>query len=141
MTSFPRYGPSFRLDVTSGENVWGQILVRDIGASPRVGTIEALELRALSIEDLFLLELSAGRARDLDDLDLLAPHTTAAALVKRWNQLARWHGDRHAIIGFADALVIQLQRLYASDPLSVIPQLDLTAGQRELLLETYGGTP
>ena len=98
-----RRGASFRLDVTTGENVWGQILIRDIASSPVLGTISDLELRVLRIEDLFLLKLASGRARDLPDLDLLAPRTTANALVDRWNQLIKWHGDRHAILGFADA--------------------------------------
>jgi hypothetical protein len=132
-----RYGASFRLDVTTGENVWGSILVRDIASSPSLGAIADLELRALRIEDLFLLKLASGRTRDLDDLDLLAPRTTADALVDRWNQLIRWHGDRHAILGFADALVVHLRRLFGSDPVAIIARLQITGGQRELLLDTY----
>jgi hypothetical protein len=132
-------GPSFRLDVTTGENVWGQILVRDIASSPVLGRISDLELRALRIEDLFLLKLASGRARDLPDLDLLAPRTTEDALVDRWNQLIKWHGDRHAILGFADALVIQLRRLFGADPVAIIARLQVTPGQRELLLDTYRG--
>jgi hypothetical protein len=132
-------GPSFRLDVTTGENVWGQILIRDIASSPVLGTISDLELRALRIEDLFLLKLASGRVRDLPDLDLLAPRTTADALVDRWNQLIKWHGDRHAILGFADALVVQLRRLFGCDPVAIIARLEVTAAQRELLLDTYRG--
>jgi hypothetical protein len=134
-----RRGPSFRLDVTTGENVWGQILIRDIASSPVLGRISDLELRALRIEDLFLLKLASGRTRDLPDLDLLAPRTTADALAARWNQLVKWHGDRHAILGFADALVVQLRRLFGSDPVALIARLEVTAGQRELLLDTYRG--
>lgn len=134
-----RYGGSFRLDVTTGENVWGAILLRDIASSPLLGTISGLELRALRIEDLFLLKLAAGRRRDLDDLDLLAPRTSADALVDRWNQLIKWHGDRHAILGFADALVARLRRIFGSDPEAIIDRLAVTAGQRELLLDTYRG--
>jgi hypothetical protein len=73
------------------------------------------------------------------DLDLLAPRTTADALVDRWNQLIKWHGDRHAILGFADALVVQLRRLFGCDPVAIIARLEVTAGQRELLLDTYRG--
>jgi hypothetical protein len=134
-----RYGPTFRLDVTSGENVWGSILVRDITASPKVGAIDdRIELRALRAEDLFLLKLASGRQRDLDDLDLLAPRTSTDALIVRWNQLVKWHGDRGAILGFADALVRQLSRLFAAAPETVIARLDLTSGQRALLHDTYG---
>lgn len=134
-----RHGPSFRLDVTTGENVWGTILVRDIATSPVLGTISGLELRALRIEDLFLLKLAAGRAQDLEDLELLALKTTAEALVDRWNQLIKWHGDRHAILGFADALVAQLQQRYGCEPVAIVGRLDVTVGQRELLLESYHG--
>jgi hypothetical protein len=134
-----RYGAAFRLDVTTGENVWGSILVRDIGASPVLGAIAGLELRALRLEDLFLLKLASGRARDRDDLDLIAPRTTADALVARWNQLIKWHGDRHAILGFADALVEQLRRQFGCDPVAIIARLEVTPGQRALLLDAYHG--
>jgi predicted nucleotidyltransferase len=134
-----RHGDRFRLDVTTGENVWGSILLRDIASSPLVGIIDGLELRALRIEDLFLLKLTAGRSRDVTDLDLLAPRTTGDALVNRWNQLIKWHGDRNAILGFADALVVQLRRLFGCDPQAIIARLAITAGQRELLLDTYRG--
>lgn len=132
-----RYGAGFRLDVTTGENVWGSILVRDIASSPVLGAIADLELRALRVEDLFLLKLASGRTQDIADLDLLAPWTRAEALEDRWNQLIKWHGDRHAILGFADALVVQLQRLFGRDPIAVIARLDLTTSQRALLLDTY----
>ena len=132
-----RYGATFRLDVTTGENVWGAILVRDIGSSPVLGTIAGLELRALRIGDLFLLKLASGRKRDLEDLELIAPRTTADALVDRWNQLIKWHGDRHAILGYADALVEQLQRRFGCDPLAIIARLEVTAGHRALLLDAY----
>jgi hypothetical protein len=134
-----RYGSLFRLDVTTGENIWGQILLHDIASSPVLGAIADLELRALAIEDLFWLKLASGRKRDISDLDLLASRTTADALVARWNQLVKWHGDRHAILGFADAAVIQLGRLFGLDPLDVIARLELTVGHRELLMETYRG--
>lgn len=134
-----RYGATFRLDVTTGENVWGSILVRDIGSSPVLGTIADLELRALRIEDLFLLKLASGRTRDLEDLELIAPRTTADALVDRWNQLVKWHGDRHAILGFADALLDQLRRRFGCDPVAVIDRLQVTAGHRALLLDEHRG--
>jgi hypothetical protein len=134
-----RYGATFRLDVTTGENLWGSILVRDIGSSPVLGTIAELELRALRIEDLFLLKLASGRTRDLEDLELIAPRTTPDALVDRWNQLSKWHGDRHAILGFADALVDQLRRRFGCDPVAIIARLAVTAGHRALLLETHHG--
>jgi len=35
--------------------------------------------------------------------------------------------------------VVQLQRLFGCDPESCIARLEITSGQRELLLETYRG--
>jgi hypothetical protein len=132
------YGPAFRLDVTSGENVWGAILVRDIAESPVVGTIDGrIEIRALSPADLFLLKLASGRTRDLADLDLIASRTDAVALVARWNQLVRWHGDRHAILGFADALLVHLKRLFGSEPRDIIQRLAVTDSQKQLLHESH----
>jgi hypothetical protein len=133
------FGAGFRLDVTTGENVWGSILVRDIASSPVLGMMADLELRALRIEDLFLLKLASGRARDIADLDLLAARTTVDALIGRWNQLIKWHGDRHAVLGFADALVVQVGRLFGGDPVTTIERLDVTASQRELLLDSHRG--
>jgi len=110
------YGPSFRLDITSGENLWGSILVRDIVASPVVAQADAShEVRALSVETLFVLKLASAREKDRQDLDLLARHTSSDAVIDRWNELIKWHGDRHAILGFADALVRELIRLYGID--------------------------
>ena len=70
---------------------------------------------------------------------MLAPSTTADALVDRWNQLVKWHGDRHAILGFADALVAQLKQRYGCDPVAIIGRLEVTVRQRQLLLESYDG--
>jgi hypothetical protein len=59
--------------------------------------------------------------------------------VDRWNQLVRWHGDRHAILGFADALVDQLRQRFGSDPVAVIARLEVTAGHRAWLLDAHRG--
>jgi hypothetical protein len=52
---------------------------------------------------------------------------------------AEWHGDRHAILGFADAFASVLQQRYSTDPVATISRLDVTPGQRELLLDGYHG--
>ncbi len=125
------HGERFRLDATSGENLWGSILVRDIGDSPQVATLTTPSgqyvLRALSVEDLFLVKLAAGRSKDLDDLPLLAPHTSPAPLVARFNQLLRWHGDRGAILGYADSFVRTVTELYDVDAASLIDDIDAAA--------------
>ena len=130
---------SLRPKVTTSENTRGQLVIRDTASSPVLGKVSDLELRALRIEDLFLLTLASGQAQDLPDLDLLAPRTTADALVDRWNQLINGHDDRNAILGFADGLVVQLQRLFGCDPVATIARLEITADQRESLLDRYRG--
>jgi hypothetical protein len=70
---------------------------------------------------------------------LIAPRTTPDALMDRWNQLIKWHGDRHAILGFADALVDQLRQRFGCDPVPIIARLAVTAGHRALLLDAYRG--
>lgn len=57
----------------------------------------------------------------------------------RWNQLIKWHGDRHAILGFADALIDQLQRRFGCDPVAIVERLAVTPGHRALLLEAHHG--
>lgn len=135
------HGPRFRLDVTTGENLWGVILVRDLACAPKVGTMaigeREYELKALSIEDLFLLKLSSGRAQDLEDLPLLAARTTPAALLARFHVLAAWHGDRRALMGYADAFVAELARLYGMDPLPLIEQMTIPEYVKAALREAY----
>ena len=135
-----RFGAAFRLDVTTTENIRGSILLRDITSSPLVETLASgHDLRALSIRDLFLVKLASGRDHDRSDLVLLAPKTTVDDLVARWNQLVKWHGDRAAILGYADAFLAELVRLYSVRPLEVIERLALTTGQRDELRAAHGG--
>ena len=123
-------GPAFKLDVTPGENVWGSILLRDIEQSPEIERFETsghlVIVRALSVEDLFLLKLAADRSRDRADLPLLASRTTAERLVERFNRIQAWHGDRSAVMGFADALVTSLVTLHGASASAVIDQLALS---------------
>jgi len=136
------WGPMVKLDVTSTENLWGPILLRDIAASPIVAHLDSqhgpVEVRALAIEDLFLLKLSAARTKDLDDLPLLAPRTSAERLIERFNQLVAWHGDRGAILGFADALMTRLVRDFGADASVCISQMRLSPHLLEALRESHG---
>ena len=72
------------------------------------------------------------------DVELLAPRTNVDALVARWNQLVQWHGDRRAVLGFADATVTELVRRYGAAARDVIERLAVTPGQREALKESHG---
>lgn len=66
-----------------------------------IGTFGQLTVRALGRSDLILLKIAAGRPRDLDDLQALAPTATELAFVDR--QL-----DRINRFAPRDALRIQL---------------------------------
>ena len=140
------HGESFRLDVTGTENLWGAILLRDIEErSPLYRALEvngrAYAIKALAVEDLFLLKLSADREKDRRDLPLLAARTTPGALIERFNTLARWHGNRGAVLGYADEFVRRLETLYGLPPPEVIPQLHLPHHMQELLWESHSPTP
>ena len=137
-----RYGPEFRLDVTTVENVWGLVMIRDIAEAPLVAEIETatgrrFAVRALAVEDLFVLKVASGRRRDADDLPLLAPHTNADAIVARFNALVPGIGDRAALPGIADALVASLVSIYGSSAASVIDGLALSEGLKDDLREAH----
>lgn len=141
-----RYGPGFKLDVTATENLWGFILLRDINEySPTYRTLEAVgrsfTIKALSVEDLFLLKLNAGREKDRQDLPLIAAKTTPEALIERFNVVVRWHGNKPAIPGYADEFVRQLEACYGLAPVQVIPKLKLPKFIESMLWETYYPTP
>jgi hypothetical protein len=85
-------------------------MIRDLSEAPQVTEIETAPggtyvVRALSIEDLYVLKVASGRRRDSDDLPLLAPRTSADATIRRFNTLLAGIGNRAAISGIADALV------------------------------------
>ena len=136
------HGETFRLDVTATENLWGFILVRDIDEnSPVFRNItidgQAFTIRMLSIETLFLLKLSADRQKDHDDLPLLASRTSPDALIKRFNVISKWHGNRPALAGYADEFVRRLTTFYAVSAHDVIRQLQLPRFIEDMLWESY----
>ncbi|MFZ1828011.1 MAG: hypothetical protein WAW42_04435 [Candidatus Competibacteraceae bacterium] len=136
------YGPAFKIDVTATENLWGFILLRDIEEhSPTYKMLEVagqtFTVKALSIEDLFLLEMNAGREKDRQDLPLIAARTTPEALIQRFNVIVQWHGNKPALPGYADELVRQLEICYALEPKQVISQLKLPKFVASMLWETY----
>jgi len=142
----PVYGEQFRLDVTATENLWGAILLRDIAErSPVYQTLEVagrpFVIKALSVEDLFLLKLSADREKDRQDLPLLAARTTAEALIARFNVVVQWHGQRPAVPRFADELVRQLEQHYALMPRQTIARLKLPKFMVDMLWQTYYPEP
>jgi hypothetical protein len=103
-----RYGPTFKIDATPLETIWGAIAIRDIAQSPQVGTVKtrfgAVDIRALTVETLFLVKAAADRDKDRADLALLAPHTTYSRIVERAKTLFPWYGDRQGLPDFAERL-------------------------------------
>ena len=137
-----RYGPGFRLDVKTVENIWGLILIRDLGEAPQVAEIETAPgrtcvVRALSVEDLYVLKVASGRRRDSDDLPLLAPRTSADAIIARFNMLLAGIGDRAAIPGIADALVGNLVAHYHVAAALIIDGLAVSGELKEDLREAH----
>jgi hypothetical protein len=137
-----RYGPGFRLDVTTVENIWGLIMIRDLSEAPQVTEIETAPgrtyvVRALSVEDLYVLKVASGRRRDSDDLPLLAPRTAADAIIARFNVLLAGIGDRAAIPGIADALVGDLVAHYHVAAARIIDGLAVSGELKEDLREAH----
>jgi len=137
-----RYGPGFRLDVTTIENIWGLIMIRDLDEAPPVADIETTPghtyvVRALSVEDLYVLKVASGRRRDSDDLPLLVPRTSADAIIARFNILVAGIGDRAAIPGIADALVGTLVAHFHVPAARIIDRLAVGGELKEDLREAH----
>lgn len=137
-----RFGPSFKIDATSVENLWGYILVRDISQSPSIGSLAlpggAVDIKALSLEDLFLLKLAAGRDKDRRDLPALAARVDAERMIRRFGQMARWHGNPPALPGLADEFVQQMSTLLGMDKTFVIENLTIPEHIKDMLREAHG---
>lgn len=136
-----QFGDSFKIDVTSVENIWGYIMLRDIHHSEpdvvlRSGNRE-ITIRKLSPEDLFLIKLDTGREKDRDDLFVLYEKTDLNRLVRRFNIIWKWHGHRDAVLGYADSFVSVLQQLDNHIPADVIARLKLPEFMLNLLYETW----
>lgn len=135
------FGESFKIDVTSVENIWGDIMLRDIHDSEpdtviRFGTRE-ITVRKLSPEDLFLTKLDTDREKDRNDLSVLYERTDPSRLIRRFNMIWKWHGNRDAVLGYADTFVSVLQELGSHIPDDIIAQLKLPEYMLELLHETW----
>lgn len=136
-----QFGNDFKIDVTSVENIWGDVMLRDIHQSEpdsvmRFGNRD-ITVRKLSIEDLFLTKLDTGRERDQDDLFVLYERTNSDRLIERFNVIWKWHGNRDAVLGYADSFVSVLHQFGNHDPLDVIARLKLPEYMLKLLHETW----
>jgi hypothetical protein len=121
-------GNDFRIDATGTENIWGNILIRDIEKdSPVIGHVDTASgrwtLRTMSIETLFLVKMEAGRAKDHEDLAHIARRTSMEKVANRFVQLAPWHGIPDALTGFADRFIEKAQHLWGSAPAQTLSRI------------------
>ncbi len=135
------YGDNFKIDVTSVENIWGSIMLRDIGNSEPDTRLNiekrTMTIRKLSTEDLFLLKMDTERKKDRQDLAALYENTDLNMLTTRFNTIWKWHSDRDAVLGYADRFVSIMSKLGGHDPITVIEGLNLPAFMRQALLESW----
>lgn len=131
------YGRDFKIDATPTENLWGPIIFRDIAQSQEHDTLEVRGMKVpilkLSVEDLAMVKLVADRPKDREDLPLIARRTTPDALIERFNTVVKWHGDRNAIMAFADGFVEYLCREFDSEPASAIEKISVPDFIKEML--------
>lgn len=135
------FGNDFKIDVTSVENIWGDIMLRDIDRSEpdcviRCGDRE-ITIRKLSTEDIFLTKLDTGREKDRDDLLVLYERTNSEKLIERFNVIWKWHGNRDAVLGYADSFVAILSQFGHHRPLDLIGRLKLPEYMLKLLCEAW----
>lgn len=138
------FGPLFKLDVTPAENLWGNFLIRDIEQSSCLAEIfevggQTYQVRALTIEDLLIAKLDSERQKDKNDLAGLARHTTADALIARFNKLVLWYGNRDGVPAYTERFVELLANQYGRPPAEIIPQLNITSGVKQMLSDAFLG--
>ena len=136
-----QFGDDFKIDVTSVENIWGDIMLRDIHQSEPDMVIRSgnrdITIRKLRPEDLFLLKLDTGREKDRNDLFVLYEKTTSDTLIERFNVIWKWHGNRDAVLGYADSFVAVLSQFDSEKPRDVIARLKLPEYMLNLLHEAW----
>jgi hypothetical protein len=136
-----QFGNDFKIDVTSVENIWGDIMLRDIHESEPDMVMHSgnrdITIRKLSPEDLFLLKLDTGREKDQDDLFVLYKKTNSERLIERFNVVWKWHGNRDAVLGYADSFVSTLSEFSPNRPLDIVARLKLPEYMLTLLRETW----
>ena len=118
-----RYGPSFKIDATPSETIWGVIAIRDIAASPPVARVEtrfgSVEIRALTVETSYVVEAAADRDKDRSDLVSLARYTDYPRVLDRARTVFPWYGDRAAFPEFVERLGRRMSEHFAV-PLAIV---------------------
>jgi len=140
-----RLGDEFKIDATMTPNLWGPIMIKDIAASPLFRTITVggrkVEVKALTIEDLFLVKLAANRMKDKADLPGLASRADPDRLIERFNRLVGWFSNRNALPSFVDAFVREAIDLFGLDAARTIERLNVPAHVKAMLNEAHVTEP
>jgi hypothetical protein len=136
-----QYGPHFAIDVTSEPNIWGRLKVPEIDRSRELKTIhvghQVYALRALDPETLFVIKNEAGREKDIFDLELIARHTTAEAIIERWTEIMAANPEAPRLESGANLLAeISAQYLCEIKP-AWIRQLGLGGDEEEELRRAF----
>ena len=107
----------FRIDVTSKNNLWGELRIRDIEQDAEV--VESLEIEgfvvdiaAISPETLFVIKASSMREKDRDDLPLLTAATTQQEVIMRAEYLLNTLETKHMREEFLANIVSEMQLAY-----------------------------
>lgn len=69
----------------------------------------------------------------------LAGHTTADALIARFNKLVLWYGNRDGVPAYTERFVELLANQYGRPPAEIIPQLNITSGVKQMLSDAFLG--
>lgn len=138
------YGSHFSIDVTTDNRLWGQVKVADIDKSPVARHFEVdghkVELRSLTPETVFILKAEAGRDKDIDDLEVIARHTTPEAIVERWRQMIP-HNDPGMVPGITSNLFGEIcaQYLCEFDP-AWLDGMQMRSREKDEILAGFGRT-
>lgn len=76
-------------DLTESKYAWGNILIGDIQKSP----LSAAGVRCMSLETIYIVKADIARSKDIDDLALIAGHTSPGKIMKRLGELYAFNQD------------------------------------------------
>jgi len=135
----------FRIDVTSKNNLWGQLRIQDIEQDAEVVEsidIEgfAVDIAAISPETLFVIKASSMREKDRDDLPLLTRVTTQQEIITRAEYLLKTLETRHGQEEFLANIVAEMQLVYleAAKPEWFAQARELALEHNDFLKEQFG---
>jgi len=135
----------FRIDVTSKNNLWGQLKIHDIEHDAQVVEsidIEgfAVDIAAISPETLFVIKSSSMRDKDRGDLPLLMEVTTPAQIMARAECLLKTLETRQDREEFLGNILSEMQLVLLEEvkPEWFTQAPDLASEHRDFVREQFG---